>query len=62
MASLDQGLLAAIAAREIDPDDAYNYALDKKPFQKYVTRHEHAAEVDITGTNLMAPKPTRRFA
>ncbi len=26
MSTLDQGLLAAIAAREIDPDDAYNYA------------------------------------
>ena len=57
MASLDQGLLAAIAAREIDPDDAYNYALDKKPFQKYVTDTSMLPKVDITGTNLMAPKP-----
>jgi len=37
MQLLDQALLAAIAAREIDPDDAYNYAMDKRPFQKYVT-------------------------
>jgi len=37
MQLLDQALLAAIAAREIDPDDAYSYAMDKRPFQKYVT-------------------------
>jgi len=57
MASLDQGLLAAIAAREIDPDDAYHYALDKKPFQKYVTDTSMLPKVDITGTHLMASKP-----
>src|SRR5579863_8041978 len=37
MQLLDQALLAAIGAREIDPDDAYSYATDKRPFQKYVT-------------------------
>ncbi len=37
MQLLDQALLAAIGAREIDPDDAYSYAVDKRPFQKYVT-------------------------
>jgi twitching motility protein PilT len=37
MQLLDQALLAAISAREIDPDDAYSYAIDKRPFQKYVT-------------------------
>jgi twitching motility protein PilT len=37
MQLFDQALLAAIAAREIDPDDAYSYATDKRPFQKYVT-------------------------
>src|SRR6201992_4196445 len=57
MSSLDQGLLAAIAAREIDPDDAYNYAIDKKPFQKYVTDTSMLPKVDITGTNLMPSKP-----
>jgi Tfp pilus assembly pilus retraction ATPase PilT len=30
MQLLDQALLAAIAAREIDPDDAYAYASDKR--------------------------------
>jgi twitching motility protein PilT len=37
MSLLDQALLAAITAREIDPDDAYTYAIDKRAFQKYVT-------------------------
>ena len=37
MQVLDQALLAAINAREIDPDDAYAYANDKRLFQKYVT-------------------------
>jgi len=37
MQLLDQALLAAITAREIDPDDAYAYASDKRLFQRYVT-------------------------
>ena len=37
MQLLDQALLAAIAAKEIDPDEAYIYASDKRPFQRYVT-------------------------
>jgi len=37
MQILDQALLAAINAREIDPDDAYAYATDKRLFQKFVT-------------------------
>jgi twitching motility protein PilT len=57
MSTLDQGLLSAIAAREIDPDDAYNYAMDKKPFQKYVNDTSMLPKVDITGTNLMPSKP-----
>jgi len=57
MSSLDQSLLAALTAREIDPDDAYNYAVEKKPFQKYVTDTSMLPKVDITGTNLMPSKP-----
>src|SRR3954454_9476363 len=34
MQVLDQALLAAITAKEIDPDDAYAYASDKRLFQK----------------------------
>ena len=37
MSLLDQSLLAAIAAREIDPDDAYSYASDKRQLEKFVT-------------------------
>jgi twitching motility protein PilT len=37
MQLLDQALLAAINARTIDPDDAYNYATEKRSFQKFVT-------------------------
>jgi twitching motility protein PilT len=37
MQLLDQALLAAITARTVDPDDAYNYATEKRNFQKFVT-------------------------
>jgi twitching motility protein PilT len=57
MSLLDQSLLTAIAAREIDPDDAYVYAMDKKPFQKYVTDTSMLPKVDLTGPDP-AQKPT----
>jgi len=50
MQLLDQALLAAIAARTVDPDDTYNYATDKRAFQKYVTDTTMLPKVDITGT------------
>jgi twitching motility protein PilT len=37
MQLMDQALLAAIQAKEIDPEQAYLYANDKKQFQRYVT-------------------------
>ena len=37
MQLMDQALLDSIQANEVDPDDAYRYALDKKKFQRYVT-------------------------
>ncbi len=37
MQLMDQALLAAINAKEIDPDQAYMYATDKRPFQRFVT-------------------------
>lgn len=37
MQMLDQALLANVQAKEIDPDDAYVYASDKKLFSKFVT-------------------------
>ena len=47
---LDQALLAAIAARTIDPDDAYTYASDKRPFQKFVTDTSMLPKVEMTGS------------
>jgi twitching motility protein PilT len=37
MQMMDQALLEAIEANEVDPDDAFRYALDKKRFQRFVT-------------------------
>lgn len=37
MQLMDQALLAAITAKEVDPDDAFRHALDKKRFQRFVT-------------------------
>ena len=37
MQLMDQALLESIQANEVDPDDAYRYALDKKRFQRFVT-------------------------
>jgi twitching motility protein PilT len=54
MQLLDQALLAAITARTIDPDDAYAYASDKRPFQKYVTDTSMLPKVDVTGSNPAA--------
>jgi twitching motility protein PilT len=57
MCLLDQSLLTAIAAREVDPDDAYVYASDKKAFQKYVTDTTMLPKIDLTGPQAVA-KPT----
>src|SRR5262249_5053769 len=37
MQMFDQALLAAVQAREIDPDDAFSYATEKRLLQKFVT-------------------------
>jgi twitching motility protein PilT len=50
MQLLDQALLAAISARTIDPDDAYSYASDKRPFQKFVTDTTMLPKVEATGS------------
>ena len=36
MELMDQALLRAIKAKEVDPDDAYSYAFDKRAFSKFV--------------------------
>ena len=55
MQLLDQALIAAVTAREIDPDIAYGYASDKRPFQKFVTDTSMLPKMDATG---VAPAPT----
>jgi twitching motility protein PilT len=37
MQLMDQALLAAITAKQIDPDDAYRFANDRKKFERFVT-------------------------
>jgi twitching motility protein PilT len=37
MQLMDQALLQAIAAKQVDPDDAYRYATDRKKFERFVT-------------------------
>jgi len=49
MQLLDQALLAAVQAREIDPDDAYGYASDKKVFQRFVTDSTMIPKADLAG-------------
>jgi twitching motility protein PilT len=57
MCLLDQSLLAAVTAREVDPDDAYVYATDKKVLQKYVTDTSMLPKIDLSGPHAVA-KPT----
>jgi len=47
MQLLDQALLAALAAKEIDPDDAYSYAMDKRLFTRYVTDTSVLPKMDL---------------
>jgi twitching motility protein PilT len=37
MQTLDQALMLGILSKELDPDDAYTYANDRRQFQRYVT-------------------------
>jgi twitching motility protein PilT len=37
MQLMDQALMAAIEANQVDPDDAFRYASDKKKFKRFVT-------------------------
>jgi twitching motility protein PilT len=58
MQMLDQALLAAIIAKEIDPDDAYAYATEKRQFQKYVTDTSILPKLEIAGSGTrIGPGP-----
>jgi twitching motility protein PilT len=63
MQMLDQALLAAISAKEIDPDDAYHYATEKRLFQKFVTDTSLLPKLDsaASGTRI-GPGPTSSTA
>jgi twitching motility protein PilT len=50
MQLLDQALLSAVTAKEVDPDDAYAYASDKKMFQRFTTDLSGMPTAEATGT------------
>ncbi|MEO0364321.1 MAG: PilT/PilU family type 4a pilus ATPase [Pseudomonadota bacterium] len=47
MQTLDMALLDGINKSEIDPDDAYRYANDKRKFQRFVTNTDVLPRLDI---------------
>lgn len=47
MQLMDQALMEAIQNKEIDPDDAYLHATDKKQFQRFVTNPELIPQVNL---------------
>jgi len=49
MQLMDSALLDAINKKQIDPDDAYLHANDKKKFQRFVTDTGLIPMVDVTG-------------
>lgn len=50
MQTMDQALLEAIEKKEIDPDDAFRYANDKKLFQRFVTDTGILPKLDMANT------------
>jgi twitching motility protein PilT len=49
MQVMDQTLLDAIHAKEIDPDDAIRFATDKRKFQRYITDTDLVPVLDTAG-------------
>src|SRR5271167_4121843 len=50
MQLMDQALLAAISAKEVDPEHAYSYAQDKRQFQRFVTDMSGAPLAETSST------------
>jgi twitching motility protein PilT len=48
MQTLDQALLAVVQGREVDPEDAFSYAVDKRPFARYVPEGTAILRADVT--------------
>lgn len=49
MQLLDQALLEALHQKQVDPDDAYRYAHDKKQFQRFVTDPNLLPKISLVG-------------
>lgn len=49
MRLMDQALLEAVQSKEVDPDDAYLHAHDKKLFQRFVTDRRLLPQVSLVG-------------
>jgi twitching motility protein PilT len=47
MQSMDQALLAAVQAKEVDPDDAYVYANDRKLLARFVVDRSILPQIDV---------------
>ena len=54
MQMLDQALLEAIDAKEIDPDDAFRFAVDKRKFQRFVTDTDMFETIDTGGNEKLS--------
>jgi len=50
MLLMDQALLAAVQNKEVDPDDAYLHASDRKQFQRFVVDSSLLPKVDLAGS------------
>jgi len=48
MQIMDQALLEAISAKQIDPDDAIRFANEKKKFQRYVTDTDMVPTIEVS--------------
>ena len=48
MQMLDQALITAVQAKEIDPDDAFTYATEKRMLQKFVTDNSLITRIEPT--------------
>jgi twitching motility protein PilT len=51
MQLMDQALMEAINRKEVDPDDAFRYASDKTPFQKFVTDTTILKQIDLNAAS-----------
>jgi len=47
MQLMDQALLEALHNKELDPDDAYTHAVDKKQFQRFVTNPDLLPQINL---------------